>query len=68
MTLYISSTGSTSGGSGGGHGGSGGRGSAQTKVGQGYDSIYDPKEYGSHGGFGDDHGNIVVMCRDEKRG
>ena len=53
--------GSTSGGSGGGHGGSGGRGTALTKVGQGGDSIYDPTEYGSHGGFGYDHGNNIFL-------
>ena len=48
--------GSTRGGSGGGHGGSGGRGSDLTKVGQGYDSIYEPNQYGSHGGYGQQYG------------
>ena len=61
MILYIFiQTGSSSGGSGGGHGGSGGRGSALTKVGQGYDSMYEPAQYGSHGGYGQDHGRLSI--------
>ena len=39
------------GGSGGGHGGTGGRGD-QRRVGVAYDSINQPKEFGSGGGQG----------------
>ncbi|XP_033640829.1 uncharacterized protein LOC117301055 [Asterias rubens] len=44
--------GSTSGGSGGGHGGSGGRGRGQSFIGLAYGSIYNPVDYGSTGGYG----------------
>ena len=54
--FFLQMLGSTRGGSGGGHGGSGGRGSDLTKVGQGYDSIYEPNQYGSHGGYGQQYG------------
>ena len=54
-------SGSASGASGGGHGGSGGRGSAQTKVGQGYGSMYKPEQYGSYGGHGRDLGMVVYI-------
>lgn len=49
--VYLLS-GSLTGGSGGGHGGSGGRGAGIYTVGQGYDSLYTPVQYGSPGGYG----------------
>ncbi len=52
MLPSISGYGSVPGGAGGGHGGNGGRGGGNTRVGLGYDSMYQPVMYGSPGGFG----------------
>ena len=54
----ISTQGSTLGGSGGGHGGSGGRGSSLEAVGIGYDSLYNPGQEGSAGGYGLKYGML----------
>lgn len=55
-------SGSLTGGSGGGHGGSGGRGAGIYTVGQGYDSLYTPVQYGSPGGYGTLRGMCKGYC------
>ena len=57
-------TDSTQGASGGGHGGSGGRGSGVNTVGQGYDSIVEPNDHGSPGGYGQMFGVYLTLDND----
>lgn len=56
--ICVSGVGHTSGGSGGAHGGNGGRGSGNQYVGQGYDSMYYPTDFGGPGGHGTRFGMI----------